>query len=157
MRLTFLAPPIFATILAVASDARAEDPDTAVRAAQAEQPSGGVTIKTPVWITGLVAFGIGWEGACIGSLAGLTGPMDPESDEDERGDYLVGLVPLAGPFMVADSGNISDGARAGFVVLGVAQHLGLAMTVTGLSLPSDLGKSLAASVSPTGVEARLSF
>lgn len=81
-----------------------------------------------VWIGGVSMLSAGYFVTILGG-----GIADAVEDHDD-GKYLwYGLIPVAGPFVIAGHEEIQSGGKAVFILLGAVQAAGLGMTIGGLA------------------------
>lgn len=97
-----------------------------------------------IWIPGVVLLSAGYAVSAVSSAFGLA--VDAaDCDSWEWGgssgstyypycrsrNWGWGFVPLVGPFVIAADDDFEGGWRAGYAVMGIAQSLGLGMTIGG--------------------------
>jgi hypothetical protein len=81
-----------------------------------------------VWIGGVSMLSAGYFVTILGG-----GIADAVEDHD-NGKYLwYGLIPVAGPFVIAGHEEIQSGGKAVFILLGAVQAAGLGMTIGGVA------------------------
>ncbi|NUO52816.1 MAG: hypothetical protein HOV80_28560 [Polyangiaceae bacterium] len=81
-----------------------------------------------VWIGGVSMLSAGYFVSILG------GGIADAVEDHEDGKYLwYGLIPVAGPFVIAGHKEIESGGKAVFILLGAVEAAGLGMTIGGLA------------------------
>jgi hypothetical protein len=98
-----------------------------------------------IWIPGVVLLSTGYAVSAVSSAIGIAADADCGILYDggygyygggydycgRSRDWGWGFVPLVGPFVIAADDDFEDGWRAGYALMGIAQNLGLGLTIGG--------------------------
>lgn len=81
---------------------------------------------------------------------------------DRNDRYLAGFIPIVGPFFVAADTSIDRDGRIAFAAFGVAQNVGLGLTIAGALMRHDVwtlrvSPASRVSLTPGGLAAELAF
>jgi hypothetical protein len=94
--------------------------------------TNGYQSRKNIWIPGVVLLGTGYLASALTSSVGLMGDsVDCWEYYCDSHDWGWGFVPLVGPFVIAANDDFDSGWRAGYALFGIAQNLGLALTIAG--------------------------
>lgn len=101
--------------------------------------------RTAIIVTGAALFATSY------AASAFIGASSANVTDVDHGYYRWMLVPVAGPFVTAASGDLRRDERVTIPALGVAQVAGAAMAILGLTLSTARDpKEAAIAVSPTG-------
>jgi len=114
-------------------------PKKTIVARDGEAPPPGYHLeyrsRKNLWIPGVVLLASGYAASALSSATHLAVDSGDCWDWDyycsSSGDWGWGFVPLVGPFVIAADERVDGGWRAGYALMGVAQNLGLALTIAG--------------------------
>lgn len=114
-------------------------PKKAITAREGEPTPPGYHVeyksRKNIWIPGVVLLSTGYAVSAVTSAFGLAADAGNCYSFDiyycESRNWGWGFVPLVGPFVIAADDDFEGGFRAGYAVLGIAQNLGLGLTIGG--------------------------
>jgi len=91
----------------------------------------GYKSRKNIWAPGLTLLTAGYLASAVSSAAWIVSDSSCWWTCGPSHDWGWGFVPLAGPYFIAGDSSIDTGWRVAYGVFGVAQDLGLILTVTG--------------------------
>ncbi|NUP05904.1 MAG: hypothetical protein HOW73_07590 [Polyangiaceae bacterium] len=112
-----------------------------------EAPPEGYHVETTthkgVWVAGISMFGASY------FLSVLSGAIADAAEGHEEGLYsYYGLIPVAGPFVIAGHEEISGPGKIPFILFGAVQAAGMGMFIGGLAAKKEVWIADSASTDP---------
>ncbi len=110
-------------------------PMRVIKAYPGEAPPLGYRVgyrsRKELWIPGITLLATGYLGSALSSAAWMTAESTCIWSCPRTHDWGWGFLPLVGPYFIAADSSIDPGWRAAYAIFGVAQDLGLGLSIAG--------------------------